>query len=133
VTRSVSVGSRYEKLADYLIKIGRYENRSEVFRQAMRLLENYEYSLGFILRAERQKVLMSTYSELCHVERELEFPSRRQKHEFSSEKSLETIKAWKDHTELLIDQDATILSPPAPPARFDTVPPTKRDKTGGKR
>jgi Arc/MetJ-type ribon-helix-helix transcriptional regulator len=115
---SVSVGARYEKLAEYLITIGRYENRSEVFRHAMRLLEDYEYGRGYIYRSEEAAVLISAYARLNNAEREVDYPRRRNRNELARERRPEVIKTAKEYVEARIDRDAE-LQPKAPPARFD--------------
>ena len=126
---SISVGKRFEKLADYLISIGRFENRSEVFRHAMRLLEEDEYGRGYIHQSDKFSFLFSGLVRLRDLQREKEFPSARTKWgsggEFSSEIlaiGQEVIDNW---LEAVARRDAG-----ASPAKYDPplepAPPNKR-------
>ena len=72
---TVNLGKRYERLADYLITIGRFENRSEVLRHAMRLLEEDEYRRKYIHRDKDFTALLPVYSRLHYMQREKDYPS----------------------------------------------------------
>lgn len=43
--RSFALGDRFEEFIDAQVKIGRYNNASEVVREGLRLLEDYELML----------------------------------------------------------------------------------------
>ena len=115
---SVSVGPRYEKLVEYLIAIGRYENRSEIFRTALRMLEQYEYSLGYIYKTEEFKVLMSSYARLNNLDREISFPSADSPQRIVDNISPELSAAAKKYIEQRMDGFA-IADGESPPAEFD--------------
>jgi|SRR5262249_24188755 len=76
---SASIGPRYEKLIEYLMQIGRYENRSEVLRSAMRLLEEHEFKLGYLYKEDEFKILMSVYARFEDIRREKSFPRKIEK------------------------------------------------------
>jgi putative addiction module CopG family antidote len=132
MTCSVSVGHRYEKLSEYLVTIGRYENRSEVFRDAMRLLEEREYALGYIYREEEWAVLMSAHAQLNNAEREIDFPRRSIKNPITKQRRPEVISYAKDFVEERIDTEAK-SRPKERPARFDPPPQSETAKGPQKR
>ena len=72
---TVNLGRRFERLADYLISIGRFENRSEVLRHAMRLLEEDEYTRGYIHKDKEFSALFSVHARLRQLQREKDYPS----------------------------------------------------------
>jgi|SRR5579871_906374 len=74
---SIALGKRFERLADYLISIGRFGNRSEVVRHAMLLLEESEFNRGYIHKEKEFSVLLSGYAHLSSMERELSYPSAK--------------------------------------------------------
>jgi antitoxin ParD1/3/4 len=45
VPRSFALGERFESFIDNQVKTGRYNNASEVVREGLRLLEDYELTL----------------------------------------------------------------------------------------
>ena len=115
---SVSVGKRFEKLADYLISIGRFENRSEVVRHAMRLLEEDEYRRGYIHKSEQFSLLLSTVARLHDLQREKDYPSARTKWGAGGEFSPEVLAAGETMTTAQFEHWAK-LAAGAPPAQYD--------------
>ena len=115
---SVSVGKRYEKLAEYLISIGRFENRSEVFRHAMRLLEEDEYGRGYIHKSDEFSLRLSGVARLRQMQREKDYPSAGTKWGSGGEFSSEVLAAGDE----ILERDLEHLArrdAGAPPARHD--------------
>ena len=103
---TVNLGKRFERLADYLISIGRFENRSEVVRHAMRLLEEDEYSRKYIHKEKEFSAIFSVYARLNSLQRERDYPSIRTRKLDSGNFASEILEISKDCLDEQIEQHA---------------------------
>src|SRR5262249_45428883 len=115
---SVSVGKRFERLADYLISIGRFETRSEVFRHAMRLLEQDEYDRGYIHNSEQFSMAFSIIARLNDLQREKDYPSNQTKWGGGGEFTSEVLSASQEYMDNILNTLAR-KDVGAPPAKYD--------------